>query len=670
MNTYLKISSVKTDKNCNCISPFYIDNITGINPNTGRVYTDEDKNTIKTELYRISNAKGCNLEVCCDPNDPTSNPDPEYTKNFKNRYPKIMPIYEGRNLISIKLSTTADVKESGWQEPTPNMICKITKSKIQDTENPQIKIATNLVRDCFTDQCNQAESIALNNLMKNKKPETNYTYVDDARVSQAILDGNINYVKEYIRKYKQVNLPLTNNDYNNRMLHIAAESNNKKSKEILNMLLTLKANINVRNKLQETPLHFAVRSKNIDVIDILLTQGADVTITNNNGETAMFYAMKTGDIRIVRMLYNNNASVLSVDKYGNNLIHYCIVNCQVYNEETKEEIPNGKTDIIRFLVNLGVSTEQKNLAGITPLELTAKEINKQINIEKGIKISNDNNEINEAFFNIKPIREAFSNGATSIDISGNTLEHNELLEIQTMLFNNIIRNNPDKYNKYISVADIPAGAPIEVLDTVCIGDNIDGNENSEECIAKGGRISKITNKTTKIKLELLPEEETKIDALKRKELYFPKEQNRIPKGTIPATISSYNESVINPAPTQTAGITYTIGATSNNEINTTSTPTQSATPMQTTTPTQTEQSKNIETFVNSHPNIDNFEDVVKYENQAKENSKKLNNSSITEGFSSGVFNDNKTSLMSLLSIIIFIIVVLMVYYCYNKFYKK
>ena len=36
MNSYLKVSSTQKNKNCNCISPFYIDNITGINPNTGQ----------------------------------------------------------------------------------------------------------------------------------------------------------------------------------------------------------------------------------------------------------------------------------------------------------------------------------------------------------------------------------------------------------------------------------------------------------------------------------------------------------------------------------------------------------------------------------------------------------------------------------------------------------
>ena len=146
-----------------------------------------------------------------------------------------------------------------------------------------------------------------------------------------------------------------------------------------------------------------------------------------------------------------------------------------------------------------------------------------------------------------------------------TKEHKQLLEIQTLLFNNIIRNNPKKYDGYISVDDIPKGSPIEVLDTVCIGSNMTGNEDSDECVAKGGQIVKIKNRTTKIKLELIPEEESKIDEVDETELYFKKNPIKIPKGTQPIDIQNYNNSIYNQVP-QTTGITYNIGETSSNII--------------------------------------------------------------------------------------------------------
>jgi len=589
MDTLLKISSVKKDKYCNCISPFYLNNITGINPNTNREYDKQDIDAMKTSLYRISNAKGCNVEVCCDPNDPNLQPDAKFIEQFIRTYPKIMPIYQGSQLTSIKLSTTKDVKESGWIDPTPFMICKITKATIQDTNNPTIKNAVNLVQDCFSDSCNSAEMITIDNLLQNSKADMKYTYFDDARVSQAILENNISYVKEYIRKYKNVNQSLTNDDYNNRLIHIAAGS---KYNDILVMLIALKANLNIQNKDRDTPIQLAIRANNINNIDTLLSQGIDLTIPNKNGETPMFSAMKTGDLRIIKMLYNNNSPIHGVDKDGNNLIHYCILHCPSF-EINDKTVPNTKGDIINFLIDRGISSEAKNKAGLTPLELVSKKINNEINKECVLRSNKETKNIIEHFFNSTAqiththtyTHTQLNNNTTNNNTNTNTggavnnttedftREHIELLDIQTRIFNNIIRNNPEKYNEYISVGDLPAGAPIDVLDTVCVGgNNILGNEDSEECVAKGGRISKIKNKTTKIKLELIPEQQSYIDNIEADELYYSKERDKIPVGTIPNNISSYNASLMNQNTTNTllnnvpmtTGITYSIGTIPNN----------------------------------------------------------------------------------------------------------
>ena len=693
MNSYLKLSSTKKNKNCNCISPFYLHNISGINPNTGHEYNDDDKDILKTSLYRISNARGCDVSVCCDPNDPTSMPDANFTSQFIQKFPKIMPMYEGSNLISIKLSTTDNVKQSGWQKPNTHMICKITKATIIDTEDPTIKIAKNLVNDCYTDQCNQAETITINNLLQNAKGDMSYTSIDDARVSQAIREGNITYVKEYIRKYKQVNSPLTNDDYNNRMIHIASES---KSLEILNMLIALKANLNITNKLKETPIHFAVRSKNLANMDALLTQGVDLTTTTVNNETAMFYAMKSGDMRIINMLYNNSAPILGLDKLGNNLIHYCILNCPTYkdtDDDTKtaaNSIPNTKSEIIKFLIDHGVSSEQKNLAGFTPLELTSKQLNKEKNRECALGIAKEDDTIKEAFFNNSSknknnnnnILESFSNsGATKNKISNYTDEHKSLLEIQTMLFNNVITNNPNKYKGYISVDEIPKGAPIEILDTVCFGDGMTGNEDSEDCIAKGGQIVKIKNKTTKIKLELTQANDIDINAVDDKDLYFKKNMEKIPRNSIPINIKQYNDNLSNlpivPNPTNTTGITYNIGQESTNtldenELEFNPQPTKLSSPVPTIATTViSNESLPTNESAEHPPNFDENDDVLrKCKQDAIRNSIKITEAQTTQPQTTEPqklkkFIDKYKIPLIILSIFI---ILLIIYIVINKFY--
>ena len=587
MDTYLKLSSVKNESNCNCITPFYLSDIRGINPNTQREYSSEDVDAVKTSIYRISNSKGCEVSVCCDVNDPTTAPDPKFTKEFTKKYPKIMPLYNGSNINGFKLSTKSDVKSSGWQDPTPYMICKITKATITDTADPTIKLVSNLVKDCYSNNCGSLETITVKSILQNAKPDMKYTYFDDARVSQAILENNITYVKEYIRKYKQVNIPLTNDDYNNRLIHLAAGG---KLTEILTMLIALKADLNIKNKLNETPIHFAVRNKNIENINALLAQGVDLSIMNNKGETPIFYAMNTGNMTIINMLYNNNSPIQGVDNNGNNLIHYCIINCPSYKEDD-DSVPNTKGEIIQFLINHGISTEQKNNDGITPLELVSKEINREINKECTQNTKQDNEQIIETFFGTskkhesqakQKSKEHFTN---TQNIADYTTEHISLLDIQSKIFNNILRNNPNKYSDYINVSEIPAGAPIEVLDTVCVNkasstrgaapsNMLTGNEDSEECLAKGGELVKIKNKTTKIKLELIPETESGLANINQDELYYPKHNAKIPKGTVPGNISSYNAIInqmddatqIMQQTTHTPGITYNLGQNSNNTI--------------------------------------------------------------------------------------------------------
>ena len=73
-------------------------------------------------------------------------------------------------------------------------------------------------------------------------------------------------------------------------------------------------------------------------------------------------------------------------------------------------------------------------------------------------------------------------------------------------------------------------------------------------------------------MELIPEEESQIAQVNQKDLYYPKEYNKIPIGTVPNSISSYNASVKasgNILPQQTTpGITYNLGESSSNSVST------------------------------------------------------------------------------------------------------
>lgn len=60
-----------------------------------------------------------------------------------------------------------------------------------------------------------------------------------------------------------------------------------------------------------TPLHLAVKSRNLNTVKLLLEKGANVNALANEGETAISEAMRCGDIAIVKLLLDSGADVSS-----------------------------------------------------------------------------------------------------------------------------------------------------------------------------------------------------------------------------------------------------------------------------------------------------------------------------------------------------------------------
>lgn len=501
MDTFLKIASTKQSSKCNCLDPFFLNKIDSANQDYGRIFNKKDIKNIKSTLYRVSNNNGCKLGVCCDPNDSYEKVDQSYFNNFVKVYPNIKVIKNGGEIESILLSKRI-INEEGWIQPTPYYICKISKSKISNTKQPYIKIATNLVKNCFTDSCDNTESLSFDNIVgKSLLEESGYTAFDDSKVSKAIENGDINYVKEYIRKYKHIDNNLTHNNYGNRLLHEVCKS---KHSNIMELLLALKPDINIKNVKGHTPLHIAAIHNNYDHAESLIKLGAEIKVSDIDGNTPLFHSLKNGKLDMARLLYSSGSGVLNKNNLLDNTLHHVIK----HGHEQKDFVK-----IVRFLLDRGVSTDEKNRDGKTPLELIKDLIEKHENKEEfKVKL---NDKMDKYYQN--------------------------LLEVQTSIFNSTIINNPLKYNNFINVKDIPKGAPIEVLDTLCVGnDKITGNESSEECIAKGGKIIKIKEPSTKIKLSLIPNEKTYIDEVDQKDLYLEKLSEKINGSNQPENLKQYN----------------------------------------------------------------------------------------------------------------------------------
>lgn len=618
MDSFFKIAAVDIDARCNNITPFsYSDMNRKQDSKTGRVFTSDDIKQAWATFMKITNSTKSRAIPCCNPDIKLSDVNPELVAAVQGKYTYARPIVRNGDLVELQLTRTAKAEEAGWEPITPYIICKLSYAlttpgfirKSSEADDVWIVGIDGMLLDCFSTNCQDSSSV--DNLFGTSRKDPEYTYIDDASVARAIADGDIKFIRDYIFKFNNVNQVLTNDDYGNRLVHLVAMNYRPK---VFELLVAVKANFNVRNSQGNTPIHLAVQSGNMDCIQELLKlsgQPIEVNVKNSAGQTPLMTAIaykpksdpKTGQVpktqlqipmTMIRYLYNHGASVLDRDALGNNMIHFVLLNM----------VPEcDKVTAIKFMLSKGVSADQKNNAGITPLMLAAEKIkvsgaddllppaqiidvlpeneengdngnsllegfwadqkllpsstisavNQHLNVKKtngtnganGANGANNNLAGGNNIIIAPKLPSANNQGVSEIDPARLTKEQIDLMEIRTLLFNDIIRNNPGKYNKFISVRDIPAGAPVEILNHNCVsatGELISDRIDTEEQCAEqpDGHWVPIKNPSTLIKLDLLPESKRIIDAVPDEKLYYAKDRPSQDAVPLPAEIQELN----------------------------------------------------------------------------------------------------------------------------------
>jgi len=149
--------------------------------------------------------------------------------------------------------------------------------------------------------------LALDNLDLNKPHRA---LKEDTPLTYATKVGNRGVVAALLSKGADVNLEGRNETY---ALHSAIEI---KDLEMAKMLLDAKANTEVKDYLQRTPLHYAVIYGMFDVVQILLNLGSDINALDSDFEwTPLHLAAYHGHAHIAEILIQHGAdqSILDSD---------------------------------------------------------------------------------------------------------------------------------------------------------------------------------------------------------------------------------------------------------------------------------------------------------------------------------------------------------------------
>lgn len=168
--------------------------------------------------------------------------------------------------------------------------------------------------------------------------KTNYNKTIISDFFNLILLGEISKLDSFLFNYPYLNKSL--NSEEDSPYHVVVESNLSNHKKI-NLIKYLKSkdfNINVQNKMGDTPLLIASKQFNIDVIDVLINSNADINISNYLNINPIHYIFKGSikqckDLKIQPIIDEPN---VKFDK---------VANSQNYNK-AKENYKN-----IRVLLN-------------------------------------------------------------------------------------------------------------------------------------------------------------------------------------------------------------------------------------------------------------------------------------------------------------------------------
>ena len=107
----------------------------------------------------------------------------------------------------------------------------------------------------------------------------------------------------------------------------------------------------------ETPLHCAVRYKNIEALRLLLDSGISVDIRPQWGLTALHVAAVTGNMPFVEFLLNKGADINACTRDGTTVLHYAVMNSHY--------LPGN--ELVTYLLDRGANVNAVGFYKQTPL---------------------------------------------------------------------------------------------------------------------------------------------------------------------------------------------------------------------------------------------------------------------------------------------------------------
>jgi serine/threonine-protein phosphatase 6 regulatory ankyrin repeat subunit B len=231
----------------------------------------------------------------------------------------------------------------------------------------------------------ELKGYVLDNPVKINSPHDKY----GIPIHYAVLNNYSFLIKWLISHNADVNIKNKNGE---TPLHYSIYGNSSKNK-IRSLLIKCGANTNSTNKYRETPLHYAATYGKMDVAKLLLSHGAKVNARTGSGETPLHYATrqpsgpKEKRVSTAGLMLENGADINVKDNYGRTPLHLAslVGNVEMTGFLLKKganpdlAIPNGQSpihtassmghaELVEVLIKGGATVNQRDNEGMTPLK--------------------------------------------------------------------------------------------------------------------------------------------------------------------------------------------------------------------------------------------------------------------------------------------------------------
>lgn len=97
-----------------------------------------------------------------------------------------------------------------------------------------------------------------------------------------------------------------------------------KNKDIINILIESKSDINAKGDNGKTPLTIALRKNNLEIAQLLLEKGADINSRDDKGVTPLMWATYEGRLETVKFILKNNPDINASNNKDRTALSYAV----------------------------------------------------------------------------------------------------------------------------------------------------------------------------------------------------------------------------------------------------------------------------------------------------------------------------------------------------------